>query len=388
MELYTSRSFLKIGLLAVLIAVASCKSNKQVEEKSSDKSALPSWALGEFVRPSYGNPVIAPKDSTLFDCPMKKEKVAWESNDTFNPAATVKDGKIFVLYRAEDKSGKGIGERTSRIGLAMSEDGIQMERDSVPVLYPAIDNQQENEWPGGCEDPRVAVTEDGTYVMLYTQWNKKVPRLAVATSKDLKNWEKHGPAFRVAYNGKYHDMPTKSASIVTKVVGEHQVITKVNGMYFMYWGEKNVYGATSSDLINWQPVEDETGELKILMSPRKGYFDSQLTECGPPAVMTKDGIILLYNGKNMQGPEGDSLYTANSYCAGQALFDLEDPLKLEERLAKPFLVPTEAFEKSGQYPAGTVFIEGLVYFKHKWFLYFGCADSRVAVAIFDPGTIK
>jgi predicted GH43/DUF377 family glycosyl hydrolase len=44
----------------------------------------------------------------------------------------------------------------------------------------------------------------------------------------------------------------------------------------------------------------------------------------------------------------------------------------------------ESFEKSGQYVNGTVFIEGMVYFKKKWFLYYGCADSRVAVAVYDP----
>ena len=71
------------------------------------------------------------------------------------------------------------------------------------LFYPAKDNQVENECPGGTEDPRIAMTEDGTYVLLYTQWNRKVPRLAVATSKDLKHWTKFGPAFEKAYNGKF-----------------------------------------------------------------------------------------------------------------------------------------------------------------------------------------
>jgi beta-1,2-mannosidase len=44
----------------------------------------------------------------------------------------------------------------------------------------------------------------------------------------------------------------------------------------------------------------------------------------------------------------------------------------------------ESVEKSGQYVTGTVFIEGLAYFQQKWFLYYGCADSRVAVAVFGP----
>ena len=50
----------------------------------------------------------------------------------------------------------------------------------------------------------------------------------------------------------------------------------------------------------------------------------------------------------------------------------------------PEYTPSADFEKSGQYPDGTVFIEGLVFFHKKWFLYYGCADSKVGVAIYDP----
>jgi len=66
------------------------------------------------------------------------------------------------------------------------------------------------------------------------------------------------------------------------------------------------------------------------------------------------------------------------------MFSATDPTKAISRLDKPFFVPQESFEKSGQYPAGTVFMEGLVYFQKKWFLYYGCADSRVGVAIYKP----
>ena len=54
------------------------------------------------------------------------------------------------------------------------------------------------------------------------------------------------------------------------------------------------------------------------------------------------------------------------------------------RLDVPFFRPVDDFEKSGQYKDGTVFIEGLVYFKSRWYLYYGCADSRVGVAVYDP----
>jgi predicted GH43/DUF377 family glycosyl hydrolase len=353
-------------------------------QKDRDENILPDWALGGFVRPEGANPVIAPDAKSRFYCPMQKKLVEWEESDVFNPAAVVKDDRIQILYRAEDNSATGIGKRTSRIGLAESVDGIRMKRRREPVMFPAEDRAKEWEWPGGCEDPRVAVTEDGLYVMMYTSWNRKVPRLAVATSRDLLTWEKHGPAFSDAFNGRFKDMACKSGSVVTKMKDGRQVIAKVKGKYLMYWGEKMVAAAVSDDLIHWTPVLDANNEIRRLIFPREGYFDSALTECGPPALITGKGILLLYNGKNQTNDKRDLRFNAGTYSAGQVLFDLNDPYKAIARLDVPFFRPMADFEKSGQYADGTVFIEGLVYYHQKWYLYYGCADSKVGVAICDP----
>lgn len=379
------KSLLIVWMICVAILVCYAGDKRENIEKHTQVNNLPEWALGGFVRPEGVNPVIMPLPGNLFDCPMQKKPIGWEESDTFNPAATVKDGKICVLYRAEDNSATGIGKRTSRIGLAESTDGVTMNRRKTPVMYPDEDNAKEYEWPGGCEDPRVAVTEDGLYVMMYTTWNQKVARLSVATSRDLVQWDKHGPVFATAYGGRFKDMFCKSGSIVTQIVNGQQVITKVNGQYLMYWGENMVNPAVSDDLIHWTPMLNGENELLALISPRKGYFDSALTECGPPAIMTDKGILLLYNGKNRNDEEGrDKRFNAGTYSAGQVLFDKNDPCKVIGRLDVPFFRPMESFEKSGQYVDGTVFIEGLVYFSHKWYLYYGCADSQVGVAIYDP----
>ena len=349
------------------------------------QNVLPDWALGGFVRPEKANPIITPNPSNQFDCPMQDKKIGWEESDVFNPAATVKDGKIYVLYRAEDNSATGIGKRTSRIGLAESEDGIHMKRRKTPVMYPDKDNMKEYEWEGGCEDPRVTMTEDGLYVMAYTSWNRKVARLCIATSHDLVKWEKHGPAFAKAYNGRFKDIFCKSGSMVTTIKDGKQVLTKIDGKYFMYWGEHAVYAATSDDLVNWTPILDEKNELATVIKPRPQYFDSALTECGPPAILTDKGIVLLYNGKNQTNDsKRDKRFTAGAYCAGQILTEPKEPMKVLQRLDVPFFRPMASFEKSGQYVDGTVFIEGLVFFKNKWYLYYGCADSQVSVAIYDP----
>ena len=87
---------------------------------ASAQSATP-WVIGPFARPASGNPVVSPNAASTFQDPIAKAPVQWEALHTFNPAAIVHDGKVFVLYRAEDNSGEmQIGMHTSRLGLAES----------------------------------------------------------------------------------------------------------------------------------------------------------------------------------------------------------------------------------------------------------------------------
>lgn len=362
--------------LILLLLAAGCTSR--------NSSNLPDWALGDFVRPQNSGPVISPDPSIRFFCPMAQDSVGWMESDTFNPGSTVIDGKMAVIFRAEDNSATGIGKRTSRLGLAYTTDGVNMDILPEPVLFPADDDFKAYDWPGGCEDPRIAVTEDGLYVMMYTSWNRQVPRLSVATSRDLVHWTKHGPAFADAYDGKFSNTQSKSGSIVTTLKGGKQVIAKIGGKFLMYWGEHMVNLAESDDLIHWTPRINEDGSLKGILFPRDGFFDSALTECGPPALLTDRGILLLYNGKNRKDERGDARYPAGTYAAGQVLFDKDNPEQVIARLDEPFFVPTEDFEKSGQYVDGTVFIEGLTWFNNRWYLFYGCADSFVGVAVCKP----
>src|SRR6266511_6412093 len=77
------------------------------------------WMFGPFEKPKQVNPAIAPSRASTFLSPMNDSSVHWEEYATFNPAAVVKDGKVYVLYRAEDATGDmKIGGHTSRIGLA------------------------------------------------------------------------------------------------------------------------------------------------------------------------------------------------------------------------------------------------------------------------------
>lgn len=335
------------------------------------------WTIGPFAKPQAVNPIITPNASATARSPFNDRIVRWEEYATFNPAAVVRNGRLYLLYRAEDATGdSAIGHHTSRIGLAESVDGLHFSRRATPVLFPDRDAQRANEWTGGVEDPRIVERGDGEYILMYTQWNRDVPRLAVATSRDLVTWVKHGPAFAE----KYQKSETKSGAILCRFVGERCVAAKVKGKYWMYFNVPDVLIATSDDLIAWTPVEDDNGRPLKVLSPRPGYFDSWLVEAGAPAVLTERGIVLLYNAGNSER-HGDPSVPARTYTAGQALFDARNPVRLVARTDAPFLRPTEAYEKSGQYKEGTTFVEGLVRFKGRWMLYYGTADSRVAVAV-------
>ena len=348
--------------------------------------AQQSWMFGPFAKPKEANPVITPTRTSTFHSPMNDSAVHWEEYATFNPAAVVRNGKVYLLYRAEDASGDAqIGHHTSRLGLAESSDGLHFTRRSEPVLYPDKDNQSKYEWTGGVEDPRIVETDSGEYVLAYTQWNRDIPRLAVATSRDLLHWTKHGPAFAKAGNGKYVATESKSGAIVSRAEGNRVVATRVNGKYWMYYGVPEIQIATSDNLIDWTPLETSDGKTLKVLSPRPGYFDSWLVEAGPPAIITQRGIVALYNAGNNER-YGDARLPVHVYTGGQALFDARNPVKLLGRSDAPFIQPTEAYERTGQYAEGTTFLEGFVPFNGRWFLYYGMADSRVGVAIWNSGS--
>lgn len=337
-----------------------------------------SWTIAPFQRPVTA-PVITPNPQSVFFDPLRQQTVHWEALNTFNPATVVRNGKIYVLYRAEDDTGpKIIGMHTSRLGLASSDDGVHFTRSATPVFYPADDAQKDREWPGGVEDPRVVEAPDGSYVLTYTQWNRKTTSIGVATSKDLVHWTKYGPAFLPSDRPAFHSY--KSSSIVTQLVDGHLVAAKIHGKFWMYWGEVEIHLATSPDLIHWTAIENGKGDPTVLLKRRAGLFDSGFPEVGPPAVLTKNGIVLIYNGKN-GASKGVAGLDPGAYSVGEALFSADYPAKLLKRTNEPVFRPELPFERSGQYPTGTTFAEGLVFFKAKWFLYYGCADSFVGVAV-------
>lgn len=357
----------------------------------------PPWVLGPFSAPVR---VLEDRPEPTFRCPVSGEAVAWAAKDLFNPGAVVRDGKVCLLVRGEDRVGRYAG--VSRIGLATSFDGLNFELEPEPVLAPGDDRWQAWEWPGGLEDPRVVESPDGGYVCTYTAFDGKVGCLFVATSDDLRAWTKHGPAFE---GTAYVRRPTKAGAILTELKDGRLVAARLEGRFWMFWGEGMIYAATSEDLIRWSPLEadiapdrllgwiPESGGWRIdrvpgihglrsIAGPRRRRFDSLLVEPGPPAVLTDAGVILIYNGAN-HPIAGAPETPAMAYQPGQLLLDAADPSAVIGRPQEPFLRINPA-EAKGQ--VGNVcFAEGLVAFQGQWLLYVGLADSRLGVSTAPMG---
>lgn len=333
---------------------------------NSDK-ATTDWALIPFVKADEANPVLQAGTST-FTCPILNKEVLWDEKDVFNPAVVVRDNKVYMIFRAEDNIGKFAG--TSRLGLAVSDDGLHFTKRPAPVFYPDNDSMKVYEWEGGVEDPRIVESPEGFYVMTYTAYDGNLARLCLATSKDLETWTKHG----LVLKGKYTDTWSKSGAIAARRVDDKIIAEKINGKFWMYYGDTDLFIATSDDLINWTVEESNT-----VLRPRPKMFDSRLVESGPYALITDKGILLLYNGMNLD-EGGDPNLPKGAYCSGQVLFDINDPTKVVDRLVDHFMMPDKDYETTGQVNQ-VVFIEGMAPFKGKWYLYYGTADSKIAAAI-------
>ncbi len=316
-----SKPLLSIILLAAALAVAS---------------PITDLPFGPWTR-ATSDPILSPQTNT------------WESAGTFHPAVVFHGNKFVMLYRAQDSFG------TSRLGYAESTDGLHFTRRPDSILSPEADYEKD----GGVEDPRLQKFGD-TYYLTYTGYNKKDAQLCLATSRDLIHWDRQG-VILPAYEGNWNKGWTKSGAIVPE---------KINGKYWMYWlgtaaDKTDQMGLSySTDLIHW------TEAIETPVLPRRpGKFDSRVVEPGPPPTLTKQGIVLIYNGAD------DNLV----YRTGVAVFDRRDPRKLLYRSEKPIFFPENEWEKVGQVP-NVVFVEGMVQEKNRFLFYYGAADKYIGVA--------
>lgn len=276
---------------------------------------------------------------------------SWEAAAVFNCAAVYDNKKVHMIYRATDIASSGKeGPFISRLGYAVSDDGIHFERMNVPVLTNV--GEQEHR---GLEDPRIVKIEN-TFYMMYTGYRGKESgdyRICLASSPDLKNWKRHGIVL---------DESNKDGSLFPN---------KINGKFCMFHRrDPDIWIAYSDDLNNW------TNHTSIMGPAPSSEWESKKIGIAGPPIKTKDGWLLIYHGVSH----------SHVYSLGIALLDLADPSKVLFRQIEPILEPELSWEKKGHVP-NVVFSCGQVEIGNKLIVYYCGADTVIGAAEIDKKDI-
>ena len=313
----------------------------------------------------------------------------FENNGVFNPGIYQEENTIHIFYRAVQNG------NLSTIGYAKAEGPLKItERHEKPLITRDFDYEKH-----GVEDPRVVKIED-TYYMTYTAYDGINAMGALATSKDLMNWEKHGIITpKVNYqeyekllqccdkhhlNPKYHHYYRLFAQIGLvddkfRLVRDKDIVLfpkKINGKFVMLhrlWpGIQIVYFDHWDDLTEsfWENYLKSL-TMHIVLDP-KGLFEINYIGAGGPPIETEFGWLLIYHG--VQETE-----TGRTYHAKAALLQIDQPENVISRLPYPIFSPTKDWEKDGVVN-NVVFTTGDALFGNDLYVYYGAADKHVAVA--------
>lgn len=301
----------------------------------------------------------------------------WERGGTFNPSLLQDPEReeIIFTYRAVPVSGYNKGEfkpgvYLSSVGygiLAVNKEThkIDVKRSPTPLLVP----DQPYERGMGCEDARLTKIGD-TYTLPYTavgldEVEKVVVRMGLATSKDLRKWEKHGLIGP--------DEPTKAATIFEHDNG------KV-GMYFTIWPDspKSSVMYTEFDTLDellhpaegyWNNLLDRSDE-HIVFRPPKGAWRG--AEIGAPPIPRDEGLLLIYCPPNM----GDS----DKWNIGAALLDKNDPTHVLAQTEQPLLEAETEEEVNAPICKKCVFPMGAVVVGETLLVAHGKGDTHAGLA--------
>jgi predicted GH43/DUF377 family glycosyl hydrolase len=270
----------------------------------------------------------------------------WDNINVFNPSVIYHKGLFHMHYRAEGM------DWISRIGYAVSADGIHWNRLREPVLEPQDELESR-----GVQDPRVAEIE-GIFYMTYTAWapyrggescadGSIYPM--VAKSENLITWERLGPIVSGEDNKDHVLFPRK-----------------VNGRFLVFHRRRPfVWIAYSDDLKTWKEED-----MSQVFGPREdNWWDSNSVGGNGVPIETEYGWLCFYHAYDQE----------MVYRLGIILLDLENPTRIIHRPKEPILWPEEAWEIRGDVP-NVVFSNANILVGDTVYVYYGGGDHVIGLA--------
>ncbi len=318
---------------------------------------------------------------------LQKTEFEFENEGVLNPAVFKEGEIVHMFYRALAIN------NYSTIGYCkLDNTHAVISRNTTPLLSPQADFEKH-----GMEDPRIVKIEN-TYYLTYTGYDGLNALGALATSKDLINWTRHGILVPQITYEDFKNLIETNSSISEKYTRfneytkshesqEGQIFIwdknlilfprKVNGKFcFLHRIKPEIQVVVALEKLEdltpafWEEYFLNFNE-HVVLSPK---FDHEVSYIGGgcPPIETKDGWLIIYHGVHdtIQG----YVYSA---CA--ALLDIDDPNKEIARLPYPLFFPEKSWELKGEVN-NVCFPTGAVVNGDKLDIYYGAADKRIAIA--------
>lgn len=309
---------------------------------------------------------------------LRPSNLDFEKEGVLNPAVIKTGNDVHLFYRAVRKG------NLSTIGYCRLDGPLTVaERSATPVLYPEFEYEKH-----GTEDPRIVKIAD-TYYLSYVAFDGSDALGAVATSTDLKHFEKQGIVVPQITYRDLDDLAKKNGVIIERYRNDYNEPATIvmdkdvvfyprrinNKLAFLHRIKPDIQLVMVHSLNDltydfWENYLTNLGE-NILLTP-KYLHEINYVGGGCPPVETSAGWLIIYHGVQQ-------LNTGTQYSACAALFDLDDPRKEIARLPYPLFKPDQPYELEGDvdnvcFPTGTALFDDTLY------IYYGGGDEVIACA--------
>ncbi len=329
-----------------------------------------------------------------------------EVEGVLNPGSgRAPDGTLYLLPRLVAAG------NVSRVGLArvIVENGVPVGVERAGVVLEAERGWERGAAHGGVEDPRVTfIPRLGLHVMTYVAFGPLGPRTALATSIDLREWTRLGPALFLYDDaldmdlGLFHN---KDTVFFPEPVTAPDGVESFAVLHRPMWdiGETapgqgirvpaGVDDARQSIWISYVPVENVLRDIRSLVlwgqhrfvAGPEFPFEQLKIGGGPPPLRVDEGWLVLHHGVTGVIDGAFAQQKNVNYSAGAMILDADDPTIVISRTPAPLLEAETAEERTGIVP-NVVFPTAIEEIEGQFFVFYGMADSKIGVARLDRAT--
>lgn len=317
-----------------------------------------------------------------------------EAEGTLNPGgALTPEGGVVLFPRIV---AEGNVSRISRATVAFA-DGLPTGVHRSGLVLEPDRSWERGAGHAGVEDPRVTrIDALDCWLMTYVAYGPLGPRTALAVSSDLTGWRRLGPLVFVYDDEADVELNlawNKDVVILPEPVAGPDGRPALAVLHRPMWGE----GVEGDRLGRYVPAGHDGEGLSIwlsyvdldaartdrrlltvlsghreIMKPEQPWERTKIG-AGPPPIRVQGGWLLVYHGVS---PTGDG---GQSYRAGAALLDADDPGYVLARSKEPLLEPESADERVGTVD-NVVFPTTLLPHATGLLCFYGMADARIGAA--------